>query len=203
MVEKNPGEYDIRTPPTGTLWKSGADGPIWCFIRIRGTRRVLRLYYAVECSKTHLRLPQFGRRHFPPRQTVPETAMPIYEYQCNTCGHELEKLQRMSDDVLKNCPACEEPELKRLISAAAFRLKGSGWYETDFKKDNQRNLVESSGAESAAVESSGVDSSGSKQKDSASGTAPSGSAKPKTDKSTDAKSAAVVKTESAGKSTTA
>ena len=66
--------------------------------------------------------------------------MPIYEYRCQHCGHELEKLQRMSDDPLKDCPDCEQPELKRLISAAGFRLKGSGWYETDFKKDNQRNL---------------------------------------------------------------
>ena len=69
--------------------------------------------------------------------------MPIYEYQCTTCGHELEKLQRMSDDALRDCPACEKPDLKRLISAAAFRLKGAGWYETDFKKDNRRNLVDS------------------------------------------------------------
>jgi putative FmdB family regulatory protein len=69
--------------------------------------------------------------------------MPIYEYRCNACGHELEKLQRMSDDSLVDCPECAEPALKRLISAVAFRLKGSGWYETDFKKDNKRNLADS------------------------------------------------------------
>lgn len=67
--------------------------------------------------------------------------MPIYEYQCQDCGHELEKIQRMSDPVLVDCPACEQPRLKKLISAAAFRLKGSGWYETDFKQDKKRNLA--------------------------------------------------------------
>jgi putative FmdB family regulatory protein len=68
--------------------------------------------------------------------------MPIYEYECRECGHRLEKLQRIADDPLTDCPSCEAPALQRLVSAAAFRLKGSGWYETDFKKDNQRNLVE-------------------------------------------------------------
>ncbi len=64
--------------------------------------------------------------------------MPIYEYRCESCEHKLEKLQRMSDGDLVDCPECEQPALKRLVSAAAFRLKGSGWYETDFKKDNRR-----------------------------------------------------------------
>lgn len=67
--------------------------------------------------------------------------MPIYEYQCESCGHQLETIQRMSDDPLTDCPECEEPQLKKLMSAAAFRLKGSGWYETDFKKANQKNLA--------------------------------------------------------------
>jgi putative FmdB family regulatory protein len=69
--------------------------------------------------------------------------VPIYEYRCESCEHKLEKLQRMSDGDLVDCPECEQPALKRLVSAAAFRLKGSGWYETDFKKDNKRNLAES------------------------------------------------------------
>ena len=69
--------------------------------------------------------------------------MPIYEYQCAACGHELEKLQRMSDDPITDCPDCGESELKRLVSAAGFRLKGGGWYETDFKKGSQRNLHDS------------------------------------------------------------
>ncbi len=59
--------------------------------------------------------------------------MPIYEYQCRNCEHSLEKLQRMSDEPLTDCPECEQPTLNKLISSAAFKLKGTGWYETDFK----------------------------------------------------------------------
>lgn len=59
--------------------------------------------------------------------------MPIYEYQCAACGHEHEALQKISAEPLVSCPACNEPELKKKISAAGFRLKGNGWYETDFK----------------------------------------------------------------------
>jgi len=66
--------------------------------------------------------------------------MPIYEYACKNCGHTLDVLQKMSDDPLQDCPECHEPKLKRLISAPSFRLKGNGWYETDFKKENRRNL---------------------------------------------------------------
>jgi putative FmdB family regulatory protein len=71
--------------------------------------------------------------------------MPIYEYACKNCGHTLDELQKMSDDPLTDCPECGESKLKRLISAPRFRLKGEGWYETDFKKDNQRNLSSSDG----------------------------------------------------------
>ena len=67
--------------------------------------------------------------------------MPIYEYACKSCDHTLDALQKMSDDPLLDCPECGKPALKRLISAPRFRLKGEGWYETDFKKDNQRNLA--------------------------------------------------------------
>ena len=66
--------------------------------------------------------------------------MPIYEYRCNACQHELEALQKMSDDPLVDCPACQQPELNKLISAAGFRLSGGGWYETDFKSGNKKNL---------------------------------------------------------------
>ena len=59
--------------------------------------------------------------------------MPIYEYQCQRCEHRLETLQGMNDAPLETCPVCGEPALVKLISAAAFRLKGGGWYETDFK----------------------------------------------------------------------
>lgn len=70
--------------------------------------------------------------------------MPIYEYRCESCEHRLEKLQKMSEGDMVDCPECKRPDLKRLVSAAAFRLKGGGWYETDFKKDNKRNLADSS-----------------------------------------------------------
>jgi putative FmdB family regulatory protein len=59
--------------------------------------------------------------------------MPIYEYACTSCGHEFEALQKMSDDPLKDCPECGESQLRKMISAAGFHLKGSGWYQTDFK----------------------------------------------------------------------
>ncbi|WP_285763845.1 FmdB family zinc ribbon protein [Biformimicrobium ophioploci] len=67
--------------------------------------------------------------------------MPIYEYECKACGHRLEALQRMSDAPLKDCPSCDKPELGKLVSAAGFRLKGGGWYETDFKSSNRKNLA--------------------------------------------------------------
>ena len=67
--------------------------------------------------------------------------MPIYGYACKNCEHQFDALQKMADDVLVDCPACDEPQLKRQLSAPRFRLKGKGWYETDFKKDNQRNLA--------------------------------------------------------------
>lgn len=63
--------------------------------------------------------------------------MPIYEYLCKGCGHEMEVMQKMSDDPMKDCPVCKESELKKQISAAGFRLKGGGWYETDFKNGNK------------------------------------------------------------------
>ncbi|MEX0730534.1 MAG: zinc ribbon domain-containing protein [Aquisalimonadaceae bacterium] len=67
--------------------------------------------------------------------------MPIYEYQCEVCGHELEAIQKMSDAPLSDCPDCAKPALNRKISAVGFRLKGGGWYETDFKSSGQRNLA--------------------------------------------------------------
>ena len=68
--------------------------------------------------------------------------MPIYEYQCAACGAHHETIQKMSEGPLKKCPACGKLRLKRLISAPVFRLKGGGWYETDFKSDaeSKRNL---------------------------------------------------------------
>ncbi len=59
--------------------------------------------------------------------------MPIYEYACDGCGHEFETLQKMSEEPLKECPACHQMTLRRLVSAAGFQLKGTGWYVTDFR----------------------------------------------------------------------
>ncbi len=67
--------------------------------------------------------------------------MPIYEYLCGACGHQEEALQKLSDAALVDCPACGKPSLKKQISAAGFRLKGGGWYETDFKSGNKKNLA--------------------------------------------------------------
>ncbi|HYQ73198.1 MAG TPA: zinc ribbon domain-containing protein [Gammaproteobacteria bacterium] len=69
--------------------------------------------------------------------------MPIYEYQCDACGHTLETLQKISAPALTTCPACGAEALKKLISASAFRLKGGGWYETDFKTGNKKNVAQS------------------------------------------------------------
>ncbi len=66
--------------------------------------------------------------------------MPIYEYRCNACNHQLEALQKISDATLVDCPGCGKAELKKLLSAGGFRLSGSGWYETDFKTGNKKNL---------------------------------------------------------------
>lgn len=73
--------------------------------------------------------------------------MPIYEYVCNECGHDFEALQKMSDAPLRDCPACEKSALKKKISAPGFRLSGSGWYETDFKSGNQKNLSKGDSAD--------------------------------------------------------
>lgn len=70
--------------------------------------------------------------------------MPTYEYACKDCGHRLEAFQRMSDDPLVDCPDCEKPELKRLVSAAAFQLKGNGWYQTDFKNSGKQEPTKDS-----------------------------------------------------------
>lgn len=67
--------------------------------------------------------------------------MPIYGYVCKRCEHSLDALQKMSDDPLVDCPECGEPQLRRQLSAPRFRLKGKGWYETDFKSGNQRNIA--------------------------------------------------------------
>jgi putative FmdB family regulatory protein len=78
--------------------------------------------------------------------------MPIYEYRCKACDHETEVLQKMSDKPLRKCPECGRLQLQRLISAPSFRLKGAGWYETDFKsdKESKRNIAGDAADKSSA-----------------------------------------------------
>ena len=91
--------------------------------------------------------------------------MPFYEYQCKSCGHHLEAMQKINDSPLKKCPDCGKSQLTRLMSAPVFRLKGGGWYETDFKgdQDNKRNLADRPEADAAkddkkaAVDAKGTD----------------------------------------------
>lgn len=86
--------------------------------------------------------------------------MPIYEYQCNACGHQHEALQKLNAEPLVICPACNAAELKKKISAAGFRLKGGGWYETDFKSGAKKNVSGESKAPEAAAAGAGTPSAG-------------------------------------------
>ncbi|MFP4649104.1 MAG: FmdB family zinc ribbon protein [Halorhodospira sp.] len=76
--------------------------------------------------------------------------MPIYEYECRSCGYRLEAIQSVADEPLSECPECQQSALKRLVSAAAFRLKGGGWYETDFKSGKRKNVAEGEGRSTSA-----------------------------------------------------
>lgn len=89
--------------------------------------------------------------------------MPIYQYQCADCGHQMEALQKMSDPKLTDCPACGASSLKKQVTAAAFKLKGTGWYETDFKNSGAKPKVTQSGsdAKSSDSKSSATDKSSS------------------------------------------
>jgi putative FmdB family regulatory protein len=88
--------------------------------------------------------------------------MPIYEYRCDNCGHELETIQKFSEAPLTTCPACSKDALRKKVSRAGFRLKGGGWYETDFKSGNKRNVAAgasgSDGGAGASGESAGKSS---------------------------------------------
>lgn len=76
--------------------------------------------------------------------------MPLYEYRCDACEHSFEALQKISDEPLIHCPACDRSSLHKLVSAGGFRLKGDGWYETDFKGGkNKRNIADSGKAGSS------------------------------------------------------
>ncbi len=108
--------------------------------------------------------------------------MPIYEYRCVGCGHELEAMQKISEAPLTDCPACQASQLKKKISPVAFRLKGSGWYETDFKSGQQKNV--------AAAEDGGGKQDNGDAKDKASGDAAKPAGNGKGDQAKDGKESA-------------
>src|SRR5438045_9125861 len=85
--------------------------------------------------------------------------MPVYEYECQACKCETEVMQKVNDTPLSRCPSCGKSSLKKLVSAPVFRLKGSGWYETDFKSDKEgkRNLVAAEKEEAAATKAEGAE----------------------------------------------
>lgn len=84
--------------------------------------------------------------------------MPIYEYECPACGHRLEAIQKFNEAPLSDCPTCGKAGLKRLISAAGFQLKGSGWYATDFRNSgkNKDTKSDSKTADSGTSSESGT-----------------------------------------------
>lgn len=92
--------------------------------------------------------------------------MPIYQYACLACGHEVEALQKIKEEPLRDCPGCGEAALRKKVTAAAFRLKGSGWYETDFKHKRKSDAAaddkpakKPEGDSSGGTESSGTPAS--------------------------------------------
>jgi len=86
--------------------------------------------------------------------------MPIYEYRCAACGHEIEALQKLSDAPLIVCPSCQKPELKKLLSAAGFQLKGSGWYATDFRNSGAKPAAKEKSAATASSDNGGTTAAG-------------------------------------------
>ena len=68
--------------------------------------------------------------------------MPIYEYKCLKCEHQFEVIQSFSDNPVESCPECNQKSIQKLVSAPSFRLKGGGWYETDFKTGSKKNIVD-------------------------------------------------------------
>ena len=108
--------------------------------------------------------------------------MPIYEYSCQECGHSLEAIQKLADAPLTDCPTCDKPALKKQVSAPSFRLSGGGWYETDFKTGDKKNIAgeRSNGAGKSSADSGGTaaKADGTKKSD----TKPSGSSKSESSK---------------------
>ena len=95
--------------------------------------------------------------------------MPIYEYACRSCEHQFESIQKASERPLQDCPECGEPTLKKLMSAPVFRLKGSGWYETDFKTGDKRNVAGNGDAEGGKTDEKAGDKADAPKADAADG----------------------------------
>jgi putative FmdB family regulatory protein len=87
-------------------------------------------------------------------QDILSTYMPIYAYKCETCGHAKDVLQKMSDPLLTDCPACGKPTFKKQLTAAGFQLKGTGWYVTDFREGSGKNSALPTEAKTDSGESS-------------------------------------------------
>lgn len=97
-----------------------------------------------------------------------ELRMPFYEYACQACGHEFDIMQKISDAPLRKCPSCKRDKLQKLVSAPKFSLKGTGWYETDFKhkgKPEKKVDKEEGGRETSKSSTEDKQSSGSTKED--------------------------------------
>ena len=112
--------------------------------------------------------------------------MPIYEYACVSCDHHLEALQKMSEDPLVFCPECGEESLRKKVSAAAFVLKGSGWYETDFKNSGKEKPKDAKASDGQPASKNASDTK--------SGEGASGDTKSSDSKSSESKSASTKST---------
>ena len=106
--------------------------------------------------------------------------MPIYEYCCRECGHSLEVIQKLADAPLTDCPACSRPTLKKQVSAPSFRLSGGGWYETDFKTGDKKNIAgekaDAAGKGAAQSEHGGSSGTGEKKTESKPASSPASEA---------------------------
>ena len=116
--------------------------------------------------------------------------MPIYEYVCKACGEETEILHKFSDPAPKKCPKCGKSKLEKMVSAAGFRLAGGGWYETDFKSGNMRNLVGKDKDEPAAAAPAKAEAKSDTKGDAKPDSKPDAKADSKADSRPDAKAAA-------------
>ena len=103
-----------------------------------------------------------------------DSKVPIYEYACRACEHEFETLQKISEPPLADCPRCGAAELRKKVSAARFRLKGGGWYETDFKSGDKKNLVGDPSASGESKSGAGKDAAGASDSNGSKATAAGG-----------------------------